>query len=130
MRLSQIYTVSRKGILAMSDSKTSDALDYIRKQYGNYPGFEEGVQQAQADLMVGQMIYDARQEAGLTQTGLAELVGTTQSVISRLEAADYEGHSLPMLNRIASALQKKVEIRLIPASAGTSSQADPPKKEN
>lgn len=46
---------------------------------------------------VAQLIYDARVEAGLSQTELANLIGTTQSVISRLEDADYEGHSLSML---------------------------------
>jgi len=36
-----------------------------------------------------------------------------QSVISRLEDADYDGHSLAMLRRIASALEKRVEIRFV-----------------
>ncbi len=98
----------------MTEIKGTDASEYIRKKFGNYPEFEKEVAQARTDLMVGQMIYDSRQEAGLTQRELAELVGTTQSVISRLEDADYEGHSLPMLNRIAAALHKKVEIRFIP----------------
>ena len=40
-------------------------------------------------------------------------VGTTASVICRLEDADYEGHSLAMLRRIAAALNKRVEIRFI-----------------
>ena len=44
---------------------------------------------------------NARTEAGLSQKELAEMIGTTQSVISRLEDADYEGHSLSMLSRIA-----------------------------
>jgi predicted transcriptional regulator len=51
-----------------------------------------------------------RTEAGLTQERLAELVGTTQSVISRLEDSDYDGHSLSMLSRIAEALQKKLTL--------------------
>jgi hypothetical protein len=38
-------------------------------------------------------------------------VGTTPSVISRLEDADYERHSLAMLRRIAVALGQRVEIR-------------------
>ena len=36
------------------------------------------------------------------QKKLAKLVGTTQSVIARLEDADYQGHSLNMLGRIAT----------------------------
>lgn len=97
----------------MKEEKERDALDYIRETLGNYPEFEEGVEKVRTDLMVGQMIYDARQEAGLSQTELAKLVGTTQSVISRLEDADYEGYSLPMLKRVAAALHKQVEIRFV-----------------
>ncbi len=52
--------------------------------------------------------------AGLTQTELAKLVGSKQPVIARLEDADYEGHSLTMLQRIAIALNQKVEIHLVP----------------
>jgi hypothetical protein len=47
---------------------------------------------------------------------LARLVGTTASVICRLENADYEGHSLVMLNRIAAALRQRVEIRFVPVA--------------
>lgn len=61
---------------------------------------------------VAQMIYDLRTEAGLSQQQLAKRVGTTQSVISRLEDADYRGHSLNMLSRIAEALNRKLMITL------------------
>lgn len=61
------------------------------------------VERERTNAEVAQLIYDRRLAAGLTQKQLAKLVGTTQSVISRLEDADYEGHSLTMLQRIASA---------------------------
>ena len=54
-----------------------------------------------------------RKHAGLTQQRLAKLVGTTTSVICRLEDADYQGHSLAMLRRIADALNKRVELRFV-----------------
>ena len=54
-------------------------------------------------------------EAKLSQAELARKVGTTQSVISRLEDADYDGHSLEMLRRIASALEQRIEIRFLPS---------------
>lgn len=63
---------------------------------------------------VAQRIYDLREQAGLSQRALAKLVGTTASVICRLEDADYEGHSLAMLNRIAAALNRRIEIRFVP----------------
>lgn len=62
-------------------------------------------------------IYEIRAQAGLTQRQLAKMIGTTQSVISRLEDAEYNGHSLDMLERIARALHYKVEIHLIPEAA-------------
>ena len=50
---------------------------------------------------------------GLTQRELAKLVGTTHSVISRLEDDDYLGHSLAMLRRLAAAFGKRLEIRFV-----------------
>ncbi|MDX2179107.1 MAG: XRE family transcriptional regulator [Bryobacteraceae bacterium] len=64
---------------------------------------------------IARKIYDLRTKAGLSQRELAKKVGTSASAICRLEDADYEGHSLLMLKRIAEALQKRVEIRFVPA---------------
>jgi len=64
---------------------------------------------------IARRIYQLRTKAGLTQQELADRVGTSKSAISRLENADYEGHSLSMLKRIAEALDKRVEIRFLPA---------------
>jgi transcriptional regulator with XRE-family HTH domain len=62
---------------------------------------------------VARTIYELRKKAGLTQKELAQMVGTTQSVISRLEDADYEGHSLSMLHRIAMALNRRLSVQMI-----------------
>src|SRR5258707_14367791 len=64
---------------------------------------------------IARKVYDLRTKAGLSQRQLAKKIGTTASVICRLEDADYEGHSLSMLKRIAEALDKRVEIRFVPA---------------
>ena len=63
---------------------------------------------------VARKIVELRTSAGLSQRELAKLVGTTASVICRLEDADYEGHSLAMLRRIGTALKQRVEIRFVP----------------
>ena len=96
----------------MKQVKGTDALEVLKDRYGIEPD-DKDVVEAYEQMMVAQMIYDARIEAGLTQKELADLIGTRQSVISRLEDADYEGHSLLMLNRIATALHKQVEIRFV-----------------
>ena len=82
----------------------SDAVGILHRKYieGDVRRAAE-VERERTHAEVAQLIYDRRVAAGLTQKQLATLVGTTQSVISRLEHADYDGHSLTMLQRIASA---------------------------
>jgi transcriptional regulator with XRE-family HTH domain len=84
----------------------------INNFIGEDEELREMVRQEVLNAEIGQLIYDARTKAGLTQKQLAARLGTTQSVISRLESADYEGHSLSMLQRIAEALGQKLELRL------------------
>jgi predicted transcriptional regulator len=74
---------------------------------------QELTDQATINAIIAQLIYEARTEAALTQGQLARIVGTRQPVISRLEDADYDGHSLTMLRRIANALGKQLEIRFV-----------------
>jgi ribosome-binding protein aMBF1 (putative translation factor) len=90
--------------------KTSNAVEILDRMAGNNPGLKRLTEEARVNARVAQMIYDARQEAGLSQAELAERVGTRQGVISRLEDADYEGHSLTMLLKIAAALGKQIHI--------------------
>jgi transcriptional regulator with XRE-family HTH domain len=91
--------------------KTSSAVRILRNRYvKDDPQRKASVEAERVNAQVARMIYDLRNDAGLTQTELAELVGTTQSVISRLEDADYEGHSLSMLSRIAQALKQKMTV--------------------
>ena len=66
---------------------------------------------------IAEQIYNLRIQSGLTQKKLAKLVGTTQSVISRLEDADYNGHSLAMLRKIGVALHQEVQVQFVPESA-------------
>jgi ribosome-binding protein aMBF1 (putative translation factor) len=95
-------------------AKTTDGMKIIDNMIGDDAELREMCEVASLNAHVAQLIYDARTEAGLSQKELAETIGTTQSVISRLEDADYEGHSLSMLNRIAIALNRLVKIELIP----------------
>ena len=96
---------------------TTDAVEILNRRYiEGQPEMVELLEEARANADIAQKIYDLRIKAGLSQRGLAKLVGTTASVICRLEDADYEGHSLAMLRRIAAVLDKRVEIRFIAAS--------------
>ncbi|MBX3028404.1 XRE family transcriptional regulator [bacterium] len=123
----------------MSKKKsTSAALEYLHRRFSaGRPERIAELEEARASAEVARKVYELRTRAKLTQKELAasrcragraaarrprakltqkELaarVGTTASVISRLEDDDCEGHSLAMLRRIASALNKRVDIRFV-----------------
>lgn len=95
--------------------RTTDALEILHRRF--YAGNAErlkNLEEARANDEIGRKIYQLRTAAGLTQAQLGKLIGTTASVICRLEDADYEGHSLAMLRRIGAALNRRVEIRFVP----------------
>ena len=95
-------------------AQTKDALTILRRVTGNSETVKAGIAQAKINFEVAQMIYNARTKAGLSQSGLAELIGSKQPVIACLEEADYKGHSLTMLQRIAAALEQQLELRFVP----------------
>jgi hypothetical protein len=104
--------------MAKNRTPTIDAVAILhRRFYEGKPKRLAELEEARANDEVARQIYALRTEAGLTQRGLAKLVGTTASVICRLEDADYQGHSLAMLRRIASALARRVVIRFVPAKS-------------
>ena len=103
--------------VARKRKPTTDAIEIIhRRHYEGHPERIAELAEAEANDSVARKIYELRKRAGFTQQRLAKLIGTTTSVICRLEDADYEGHSLAMLRRIAKALNKRVEFRFVSAS--------------
>jgi len=96
---------------------TTDAVEILRRRYyEGKPVRLVALEEARANDNIARKITALRTDAGLTQRQLAKAVGTTASVVCRLENADYRGHSLAMLNRIATALNQRVEVRFVPAS--------------
>ena len=94
---------------------TADAVEILhRRFYSGRPNRIAELEEARANDDIARQIFALRTRADLTQKELAKLVGTTASVICRLENAEYEGHSLAMLRRIATALKRRVEIRFVP----------------
>lgn len=91
-------------------SKTRNFADVLRSQLAKNSALAELVELEGLNADIATQIIACRKEARLTQTQLAELTDTHQSVIARLEDADYEGHSLGMLQRIARALGKKLTV--------------------
>ena len=93
----------------------TDAVEILhRRFYEGKPPRLKSLEEGRANGEIARKIHELRTGARLTQTQLAKLIGTTASVICRLEDADYEGHSLAMLHRIADVLNQRVEIRFVP----------------
>jgi ribosome-binding protein aMBF1 (putative translation factor) len=108
--------------MARNRRYASESLEYLHRRYvGEDPERRAAFEAALADAEVAGDIHRLRTEAGLTQAQLARKVGTATSVISRLEDAEYTGHSLSMLRRVAAALGRRVEVRFPPAPAPTPS---------
>lgn len=106
-------------------TKTTDGIKIIDNMIGDDSQLREMCEQATVNARIAQLIYDVRTQEGLSQKELAEMIGTTQSVISRLEDADYDGHSLSMLSRIAMALHREVKIDLVVATANLAQSSFP-----
>ena len=99
--------------MAKKRKNTSNGVEILRRRHFSTKESKTDLEDARAGAEIARRIYKLRTEAGLTQSELAKLVGTSRPVISRLESDDYDGHSLTMLRRIADVLNKRVEIRFV-----------------
>ena len=98
----------------MKQKKTTDAIAILKKRfYNGKPDRLVSLEQERVNARIAREIYALRNSLGLTQKQLATMVGTVPSAISRLENADYPGHSLSMLQRIAQALNRRIEVRFV-----------------
>lgn len=95
--------------------RKKDDLDRLTEKLIKHdPSFAEELEKAgQAWDIAFQIIY-LREKAKLTQKQLAELVGTKQSNIARIESADYTGYTFRTLEKVAKALKAKLEIKILP----------------
>lgn len=87
-----------------------DYMSEVLKDPSTHQGLAEA---SEAWDMVLELAH-IRQEKGLTQEQLAEMVGTKQQNIARIENPAYEGHSLGLLRKVARALGMVVRVQFLP----------------
>lgn len=98
-------------------TRKKDDLDKLtEKLLKQDPSFAEELDKADQAWDIAFQIHDLREQAGLTQKQLAELVGTKQSNIARIEDADYTGYTLKTLEKVTKALKARLEIKIVPQS--------------
>jgi transcriptional regulator with XRE-family HTH domain len=92
-----------------------DAVAVVRQMAtGGDPKLEAELEDIRTEMEIGAALFRLREAAGLTQAQLAERVGTSRTNITRLENADYEGHSMAMLRRVAQALGQRLVLAFEP----------------
>ena len=90
----------------------SDLKRYIEKRIQTDQEFADGYDIGYQDFKIGEMLKQARLEAGLTQEEMAEKLHTKKSAVSRIEnhAQDIR---LSTLQNFASIMGKKLKIQLV-----------------
>ena len=104
--------------LARGAKKRNFESATVQFLYDRYVGDDgkrmEEYEEVALNAEIARKIYDLRTKAGLSQRELAKRVGTSASAICRIEDADYVGHSLSLLKKIADALDRRVDVRFLP----------------
>ena len=88
----------------------SNHKEYVKRKLTSSKKFRETYEKTTMSVDLAVLVAEMRKAAGYTQAELAKMIGTTQSVIARLESAEYDGHSLPMLRKVALACAVKLKL--------------------
>lgn len=83
------------------------------------PDFRARFEAADHAWDIALQLATLRQARGLTQKQVAELLGTKQQAIARLEDPSYSGHSLSMVRRYIEALGASLDVVVVPAENST-----------
>jgi ribosome-binding protein aMBF1 (putative translation factor) len=78
-----------------------NALEIFRQRAKKNPKLQAAYNEEKKKYQIACKIRECRKRKKLSQKDLATLIGTTQSVISRLENAEYTGLSPSVLRKIA-----------------------------
>ncbi len=91
---------------------------YFKKQMKN-AAFRRAYEELEPEFAIIRQIIDLRLKRRITQAQLAKRMGTAQPSIARMESRG-KVKNLDYLQRIAKALDAKLEVRLVPrAASGT-----------
>lgn len=98
----------------MKQSKIRTFRSRLREDFKD-PEFKTHYQEEKQALKLAMKIAELREKKGLSQQQLAELMGTSQQAISRIESGEYEGFTLKTLEKIAAATGMRIKIDFVAA---------------
>jgi len=94
----------------MADRGRQGTFDeYLHRKLKNSV-FKKKYKEGSLELDLAIKIIKLRKGKKLTQSQFAELMGTSQEAISRIESGDYDGFTLKTLMKIADATGTELEI--------------------
>ena len=118
--ISSVTPSGRDSAHRNSKKSNPSTVQFLHDRYvGKDPERNKEYEREVLNAAIARQIFELRNKCGLSQRELAARVGTSASAICRLEDADYEGHSLSLLKRIAEALGTHVEIRFATSKEST-----------
>jgi transcriptional regulator with XRE-family HTH domain len=79
------------------------------------PDFRRRFEEADKAWDIALQLTALRKARGLTQQQVADLLGTKQQAIARLEDPSYAGHSLSMVRKYVEALGAIIDVTIVPA---------------
>jgi len=91
--------------------KTKDSLKILNKRLNKSKELAYLVEKERTYMDIAITLRQTRKTKGLTQAKLAKLADTTQSDVSRLENGDFDGDSLKILGRLATAMYMRLIIQ-------------------
>jgi ribosome-binding protein aMBF1 (putative translation factor) len=87
----------------------------LRNEWMKDPKFRAEYKRLAPEYELAFALITAREKAGLTQAEVARRMGTTQSVVARIENA-HNPPNLRTLERYAEAIGRRIEVRLVTAA--------------
>ncbi len=93
----------------MKTTKVKTYFDQLMENKSFKAKFDEGYK----NFIISEKIAELRHKAHLTQEQLAKKVHTTKSAISRYESNSYNGYSVSLLQKIASACGADLRVSFI-----------------
>jgi len=95
-------------------AKTKDFARFLAEQIGSDDALADDLDRERLNGEIAILIYSERTAAGLTQKELADKAGTHQSVIARLEDAEYNGRTIELLRNVLRALGRRLAVSAEP----------------
>lgn len=112
-------------------AKTKDFAKFLANQVESDEALADDIERERLNADIAVLIYSEREQAGLTQQELAEKAGTHQSVIARLEDAEYNGRTIELLRRVLHALGRRLAVSAEPLIEDTiTAESDPHDPQN